>query len=178
MSLKISAFATASASQSSGQFSNTVSAISPAESVCLKRNSFVFPLTSISLRFILSAGMFFDDILPLSARRAGIVKWCVAAVWLTAGLFVVSPAAAGARCSRLTATFLAGGASPTHPVSAYFFGTLSLARASEKATQERMLVQFRRCSGDCVRFYFPLPEPLCLRWMDLLFLFPPVEGDA
>lgn len=36
----------------SGQLSNTVWAISPAESDGLNKNSFVFPLTKISRRFI------------------------------------------------------------------------------------------------------------------------------
>lgn len=36
----------------SGQLSNTVCAISPAESVGLNRNSFVLPLTSIKRKFI------------------------------------------------------------------------------------------------------------------------------
>lgn len=62
--------ATASDSQSSGQFSNTVSAMSPAESDGLNRNSFVLPLTSISRRFILSAGMFLDDIFRQSSATA------------------------------------------------------------------------------------------------------------
>lgn len=62
--------ATASVSQSSGQFSNTVSAMSPAESDGLNRNSFVLPLTSISRRFILSAGMFLDDIFRQSSATA------------------------------------------------------------------------------------------------------------
>lgn len=43
--------------------------MSPAESDGLKRNSFVLPLTSISRRFILSAGMFLDDIFPQPAGK-------------------------------------------------------------------------------------------------------------
>lgn len=60
MRRRISAFETISRSQSSGQLSNTVCAISPAESEGLNRNSFVLPLTSINRRFILSAGIVLD----------------------------------------------------------------------------------------------------------------------
>lgn len=44
--------------------------MSPAESDGLNRNSFVLPLTSISRRFILSAGMFLDDIFRQSSPQA------------------------------------------------------------------------------------------------------------
>lgn len=60
---KISAFATASWRQSSGQLSKTCCAISPADSLGLKRNSFVFPLTNISRKLILSAGICLLDII-------------------------------------------------------------------------------------------------------------------
>lgn len=58
ISRKISALATASSAQSSGQFSNTCCAMSPAESLGLNRNSFVFPLTRMRRRFSLSEGIF------------------------------------------------------------------------------------------------------------------------
>lgn len=80
ISLKISAFDTASSAHSSGQLSNTCCAISAAESLVLKRYSFVLPLTSINLRLILSVGIFLDPILlplisvPPSISASGLAK--------------------------------------------------------------------------------------------------------
>lgn len=50
----------------SGQLSKTCCAISPAESLGLKRNSFVFPLTRISRRFICNTKNNFHIILHIN----------------------------------------------------------------------------------------------------------------
>lgn len=63
MSRNISAFATASSAQSSGQLSKTCWAMSPADSLGLNRNSFVLPLTNINFKLTLSVGMLLGLIL-------------------------------------------------------------------------------------------------------------------
>lgn len=89
MRRNISALETASRSQSSGQLSNTVCAISPAESDGLNRNSFVLPLTSIKRKFILSDGIVLLNFCvitapPLLLTTDGVV---------TMAAFTVEPAA-------------------------------------------------------------------------------------
>lgn len=60
MSLRILGLLTNSSSQSIGQFSYTCLAMSAAESLGENRNSFVFPLTKMSRKLIMSAGVQLD----------------------------------------------------------------------------------------------------------------------
>lgn len=60
INLRISALDTASSSHSDGQLSKTNCAMSPALSLGLNKYSFVFPLTRINRKFILSEGTFLE----------------------------------------------------------------------------------------------------------------------
>jgi len=88
ISLRTSARVTFSASHSSGQCSYTCLAISLALSLGLNKNSLVFPLTSISLRLILSGGIF--ELRALLIAGYGWFWWHGADVivggWLTSGI--------------------------------------------------------------------------------------------
>jgi len=85
ISLRISALDTASSSHSEGQLSKTNCAISPALSLGLNKYSFVFPLTRINRKFILSEGTFLEP-------RTGIfvnlcyhglsTVWCLDLSWV------------------------------------------------------------------------------------------------
>lgn len=68
MSLRILGLLTNSSSQSIGQFSYTCLAMSAAESLGENRNSFVFPLTKMSRKLIMSAGVQLDIFFNLYPR--------------------------------------------------------------------------------------------------------------
>lgn len=98
---RISALETASSRHSSGQLSKTYCAISPALSLGEKRYSLVFPLTRISLRFILSAGTFEE---PSTGMLT--VSVSVLLLLLLLLLLVLPPSLAATPLSRVSSSGL------------------------------------------------------------------------